>query len=164
MTNQLITHPLLIDYQLMSLIIDLVMSDPLVLSSMKFSVSRNPFFCGRLVKRTLKYEFNRLNIKCAIKCSCYVFVAELQIRYKRNMETENKKSNTSGAIDRDFIRRELRLALSSQACTVQCLKSIRGRRGRPGPRGSPGKHGPPGPPGPQGSKGNQEPQGIQGPP
>ena len=93
-----------------------------------------------------------------------MFLAELQIRYKRNMETENKKSNKSETIDRDFIRRELRLALSSQACTVQCPKSIRGRRGRPGPRGSPGKHGPPGPPGPQGSKGNQGPQGIQGPP
>ena len=80
------------------------------------------------------------------------------------METENKKSNTSGTIDRDFIRRELRLAMSSQACTVQCPKSIRGRRGKPGPRGSPGKHGPPGPPGPQGTKGSQGPQGIQGPP
>ena len=93
-----------------------------------------------------------------------MFVAELQIRYKRNFETENKKSNKSETIDRDFIRRELRLALSSQACTVQCLKSIRGRRGRPGPRGSPGKHGPLGPPGPQGTKGSQGPQGIQGPP
>ena len=80
------------------------------------------------------------------------------------METENKKSNTSGTIYRHFIRKELRLALSSQAYTVQCPKSIRGRRGRPGPRGSPGKHGPPGPPGPQGTKGSQGPQGIQGPP
>ena len=122
------------------------------------------FLLWTLVTRTLKYEFNRLNIKCAIKCSCCGFVAELQIRYKRNMETENKKSNTSGTIDRDFVRKELRLALSSQACTVQCPKSIRGRRGRPGPRGSPGKHGPPGPQGPQGSKGNQGAQGIQGPP
>ena len=93
-----------------------------------------------------------------------MFVAELQIRYKRNMETENKKSNKSDTIDRDFIRRELRLALSSQACTVQCPKSIRGRRGRPGLRGSPGKHGPPGSPGPQGTKGSQGPQGAQGPP
>jgi len=89
---------------------------------------------------------------------------ELHIRYKRNTETENKKSNTNKTIDRDFIRRELRLALSSQACRVHCSKSIRGRRGRPGPRGSPGKHGPPGPPGPQGTKGNQGPQGTQGPP
>ena len=80
------------------------------------------------------------------------------------METENKKSNRSETIDRDFIRRELRLALSSQACTIQCPKSIRGRRGRPGPRGSSGKHGPPGPTGPQGTKGNQGPRGIQGPP
>jgi len=87
---------------------------------------------------------------------------ELYTRYKRNMETENKKSNASETIDLDFIRRELRLALSSQACTVHCSKSIRGRRGRPGLRGSPGKHGPPGPPGPQGTKGNQGPQGIQG--
>ena len=79
------------------------------------------------------------------------------------MENENKKSNTSETIDRDFIRRELRMALSSQACTVHCPKSIRARRGRPGPRGSPGKHGPSGPPGPQGTKGNQGPQGIQGP-
>ena len=81
------------------------------------------------------------------------------------METENKKSNKNETIDRDFIRRDLILALNSQACTIQCpKKGIRGRRGRPGPRGSPGKHGPPGSPGPQGSKGNQGPQGIQGPP
>ena len=80
------------------------------------------------------------------------------------METVNTNSNASKTIDRDVIRREVRLALSTQACTVQCPKSIRGKRGRPGPRGSPGKHGPPGPPGPHGTKGNQGPQGIQGPP
>ena len=91
-----------------------------------------------------------------------VFVAELHVRYKRNVETVSKKSNGSETIDLEIIRREVRLAMSSQACMVQCSKSIRGRRGRPGPRGSPGKHGPPGPPGPQGTKGNQGPQGIQG--
>ena len=80
------------------------------------------------------------------------------------MVTTNKNSNVSQTIDREDIRREVQLALSSQACTVHCSKSIRGRRGRPGPRGFPGKHGPPGPPGPQGTKGNQGPQGIQGPP
>ena len=97
-----------------------------------------------------------------------MFFAELHIRYKRNVVTTNKNSNVSQTSDRDDIRREVQLALSSQqACTVHCSKSImRGRRGRPGPRGSPGKHGPPGPPGPpgpQGTKGNQGPQGIQGP-
>ena len=80
------------------------------------------------------------------------------------METTNKNSNASETIGRDVIGNEARLALSRQACTVHCSKSIRGRRGRPGPRGSPGKHGPPGPPGHQGTKGNQGPQGIQGPP
>ena len=93
-----------------------------------------------------------------------VFVTEYLTRYKRHVETVNKKSNGSETFDRDDIRREVRLALSSQACTVHCSKLIRGRRGRPGTRGSPGKHGPPGPPGPQGTKGNQGPQGIQGPP
>ena len=83
------------------------------------------------------------------------------------METTNKNLNASETIDRDVIRNEVRLALSSQACTVHCSQSSRGRRGRPGPRGSPGKHGPPGPPGPpgpQGTIGKQGPQGIQGPP
>jgi len=89
---------------------------------------------------------------------------ELLTRYKRHVETLNKKLNGSKTFDRDDIRREVRLALSSQACTVHCSKLIRGRRGRPGPRGSPGKHGPPGPAGSQGTKGNQGPQGIQGPP
>ena len=91
-----------------------------------------------------------------------VFVAELHVRYKRNVETGSTKSNGSETIDMEVIRREVRLAMSSQACMVQCSKSIRGRRGRPGPRGSPGKHGPPGPPGPPGTEGNQGPQGIQG--
>ena len=93
-----------------------------------------------------------------------MFVAELHIRYKRNVVTTNKNSTVSQVNVRDDIRKEVQLALSSQACTVYCSKSIRGRRGRPGRRGSPGKHGPPGPLGPQGSKGNQGPQGIQGPP
>ena len=93
-----------------------------------------------------------------------MFLTEPHVRYKRNVENTNKKSNVSETIDRDDIRREVRLALSGQACTVYCPKSIRGRRGRPGPRGSPGKHGPPGSPGPQGTKGNQGPQGIKGPP
>ena len=93
-----------------------------------------------------------------------MFVVETHFRYKRNVETVNTHSNASETLDRDVIRREVRLALRSQTCVVQCPKSIRGGRGRPGPRGSPGKHGPPGPPGPQGSKGSQGPQGIQGPP
>ena len=80
------------------------------------------------------------------------------------METTNRNSNVRETNDRDVIRNEVRLALSSQACTVHCSQSSRGRRGRPGPRGFPGKHGPPGPPGPQGTIGNQGPQGIQGSP
>ena len=92
------------------------------------------------------------------------FLVEQHVRYKRHMETANKISNASETIDLDVIRREVRLGLSSQACTVKCPRATRGKRGRPGPRGSPGKHGPPGPPGPQGAKGNQGPQGIQGPP
>ena len=93
-----------------------------------------------------------------------MFVAELHVIYKRNVETENKKTNSSNTFDLDVIRREVRLAMRSQTCIVQCSKNIRGRRGRPGPRGFAGKHGPPGTPGPQGTKGNQGPQGIQGPP
>ena len=93
-----------------------------------------------------------------------MFLAELHIRYKRHVETGNKKPNGSEIIDRADITKIVQLALSNHACTVHCPKSIRGRRGRPGPRGSPGKHGPPGPPGTQGTKGNQGPQGIQGPP
>ena len=86
------------------------------------------------------------------------------IRYKRHVETGNKKSNGSEVFDRADITKLVQLALSQHACTVHCPKSIRGRRGRPGPRGFPGKHGPPGPPGPQGTKGNRGPQGIPGPP
>ena len=93
-----------------------------------------------------------------------MFVAELHIRYKRDLETGNKKSNGSQRTDHDEIKTKVFVALSSQACTVQCPRSIRGRRGKPGPRGYPGKHGPPGLPGPQGTKGNQGHQGIQGPP
>ena len=97
-----------------------------------------------------------------------MILAEPYIRYKRHVVTTNTNSNASKTIseviDLDDIRREVRLALSTQACTVHCPKSIRGRRGRSGPRGSPGKHGPPGPQGTQGPKGNQGTQGIQGPP
>ncbi|KAL9952582.1 hypothetical protein ACROYT_G039853 [Oculina patagonica] len=89
----------------------------------------------------------------------------LRNRNKRHVpETTDKKTNVSETIDRDDIKREVQLALSSLVCNAQCPKGIRGKRGRPGPRGSPGKHGPPGPQGPQGSKGNQGTQGIQGPP
>ena len=80
------------------------------------------------------------------------------------METTKTNTNASETIDRGVIRSVVQLALSTQACTVQCPKSIRGRRGRPGPRGSPGKHGPPGPAGPQGTRGSKGPKGIQGPP
>ncbi|KAL9952539.1 hypothetical protein ACROYT_G039808 [Oculina patagonica] len=89
---------------------------------------------------------------------------ELRVRYKRDVETTNKKSNASETIDRKDIRKEVLLAISSLVCNAQCPKNNRGRRGRPGPRGSPGKHGPPGPQGPQGPKGNQGTQGIQGTP
>ncbi|KAL9952595.1 hypothetical protein ACROYT_G039866 [Oculina patagonica] len=89
---------------------------------------------------------------------------EPYIRYKRHVELPDKKANSSEIINRDDIKREVRLALSSLVCNAQCPKGIRGRRGRPGPRGSPGKHGPPGPQGPQGPKGNQGTQGIQGTP
>ena len=93
-----------------------------------------------------------------------LYVAELHIRYKRHVENTNKKSNGSTTTDRDEIRREVQLALSSLACNIQCPKSSRGRRGRPGYTGSPGKHGPSGPQGPPGPKGIQGTQGIQGPP
>ncbi|KAL9952577.1 hypothetical protein ACROYT_G039847 [Oculina patagonica] len=87
------------------------------------------------------------------------------IRNKRHVsETTNKKTNASETVDRDDIKREVQIALSSLVCNAQCTKGIRGRRGRPGPRGSPGKHGPPGPQGPQGPKGIQGTQGIQGTP
>ncbi|XP_078350162.1 uncharacterized protein LOC144634985 isoform X2 [Oculina patagonica] len=85
-------------------------------------------------------------------------------RYKRHVETTDKEANASKTIDREVLRKELRLALNSQVCNVHCSRGIRGRRGRPGPRGSPGKHGPLGPQGSQGPKGNQGTQGIQGTP
>ena len=94
-----------------------------------------------------------------------IFLTELHIRQKRHVENTNKKSNGSTTADRDEIRREVQVYLSSLACNIQCPKSIRGRRGRPGYTGSPGKHGPPGlqgPPGPQGTLGIQGPPGPQG--
>ena len=93
-----------------------------------------------------------------------MFLSELQTRYRRNVETIDKKSNGSVDIDHDAIIKEVRLAMKSLSCSVQCPKSIRGRPGRPGHRGPPGKHGPPGPQGIPGPKGNQGPHGIQGPP
>ena len=93
-----------------------------------------------------------------------MFLAELQTRQKRQVKNTDGRSNASVTIDRESIRKEVRLAIKSQACSVHCPKSIRGRRGRPGQRGPPGKHGPPGPQGVKGPKGNQGPQGIQGPP
>ena len=93
-----------------------------------------------------------------------MFFAESHIRYKRRVETAEKKANASEIIDRDDIKREVQIALSGVVCNVKCPKSIRGRRGRPGPRGSPGKHGPSRPQGPPGPKGNQGTLGIQGPP
>ena len=109
------------------------------------------------------YEQSLANLN-QLTISVMISLAELQTRYKRNAETTNKKSNASVAIDRETIRKEVRLAMKSLSCNVQCPKSIRGRRGRAGHSGPPGKHGPPGPQGIQGPKGNQGPQGIQGPP
>ena len=80
------------------------------------------------------------------------------------MKATDRRLNSSATIDREAIVKEIRLAIESQACSVHCPKSSRGRRGRPGQRGPPGKHGPPGPQGAKGPKGNQGPQGIQGPP
>ncbi|XP_078352486.1 uncharacterized protein LOC144637232 isoform X2 [Oculina patagonica] len=85
-------------------------------------------------------------------------------RYKRHVKTTDMEANASKTIDREVLRKELKLALNSQVCNVHCSRGIRGRRGRPGPRGSPGKHGPPGPQGSQGTKGDQGTQGIQGTP
>ena len=92
------------------------------------------------------------------------FIAEQKLRYKRRVKNKDRRFNGSVTIDREAIRKEVRLAIKIQACNVNCPKSIRGRRGRPGQRGPPGKHGPPGPQGVKGPKGNQGPQGIQGPP
>ncbi|XP_022777889.1 collectin-12-like [Stylophora pistillata] len=110
---------------------------------------------------------------------------ELQTRQRRQVKNTDERSNANVSIDREAIRKEVRLVMSSQACSAQCPKSIRGRRGRPGQRGPPGKNGSPGPkgiPGPagpigppgkhgpsgqqgiMGPKGNHGPQGIQGPP
>ena len=93
-----------------------------------------------------------------------IFLAEPKIRYKRQVKNTDGRSNASVTIDREAIRKEVRLAIKSQACSVHCPKSIRGRRGRSGQRGPPGKHGPPGPQGVKGLQGNQGLQGIQGPP
>ena len=93
-----------------------------------------------------------------------IFLAEPKIRYKRQVKNTDGRSNGSVTIDREAIRKEVRLAIKSQACSVHCPKSIRGRRGRSGQRGPPGKHGPPGPQGVKGLQGNQGLQGIQGPP
>ena len=91
---------------------------------------------------------------------CLLFV-EPPSRYKRSLQSKNKKSNTSVIVSRDDIKREVQLAMSSLACKVNCPKGIRGRRGKTGPRG---KQGSPGPQGPQGRKGNRGAQGDQGPP
>ena len=91
----------------------------------------------------------------------FLVVAGVHSRQKSNLK--NVKNNSSVTVshnDRDGIKREVYLALSSLACTVYCPKGIRGRRGRPGP---PGKHAPPGPRGPRGPKGNKGAQGDQGP-
>jgi len=45
------------------------------------------------------------------------------------VEIGNKKFNGSEVFDRADITKLVQLALSNQACTVQCPKSIRGRRG-----------------------------------
>ncbi|PFX20258.1 Contactin-4 [Stylophora pistillata] len=110
---------------------------------------------------------------------------DLQTRQTREVKNTDGRSNASASIDREAIRKEVRLAVSSQACSAQCPNSIRGRRGRPGQRGPPGKNespgpkgipgpagpvGPPGKHGPSGQqgimgpKGNHGPQDIQGPP
>lgn len=92
-----------------------------------------------------------------------MFPADLQTRQKRQVKNIDAKSNANVSIDREAIRKEVRLAMNSQACSVQCPKSIRGRRGRPGQRGPPGKKGSPGPPGPPGKHGPSGQQGIMGP-
>ena len=110
-------------------------------------------------------EIKALAIKELI-CRLY-YITDVHIRQKRHVQ--NKDSNASET----FTRKEIQMA-----CTIHCLKGIRGRRGRPGPpgklgqpgpqgnRGRPGpsgKHGPPGPQGPQGPKGSQGDQGPPGP-
>ena len=76
----------------------------------------------------------------------FSLVAENNFRQKRNAKNVNKKSNVSEIVSREYITREVRLAISNLACVVHCPKGVRRRRGRPGP---PGKHGPAGPQGPQ---------------
>ena len=87
-------------------------------------------------------------------------VAEKNFRQKRNAKNGNKKSNVSEIVSREYIKKEVQLAISNLACVVHCPKGVRGRRGRPGP---PGKHGPAGPQGPQGPRGTQGDQGPPGP-
>ena len=87
-------------------------------------------------------------------------VAGKNFRQKRNAKNANKKSNVSEIVSREYIKREVRLAISNLACVVHCPKGVRGRRGKPGP---PGKHGPAGPQGPQGPRGTQGDQGPPGP-
>ena len=89
----------------------------------------------------------------------YFFTVELKTRSKRSSNIVGK--NDTEILDRETIRREVRLAISSLACIVHCPNSIRGKRGRPGHRGRPGKDGLPGTQGPRGDRG---PQGAQGPP
>ena len=87
-------------------------------------------------------------------------VAGKNFRQKRNAKNVNKKSNVSEIVSREYIKREVRVAISNLACVVHCPKEVRGRRGKPGP---PGKHGPAGPQGPQGPRGTQGDQGPPGP-
>ena len=82
-------------------------------------------------------------------------------RPKRHLSNKNKEGNTSDAINRYDIEKQIQHALRSfSICNIQCAQRNKGRRGRPGP---PGKHGPPGPPGPQGPRGFQGDQGPAGP-
>ena len=101
------------------------------------------------------------------KHHCFFFFSFLVVEgvhSRQKRKNKNVKYNSSATVshnDRDGIKREVQLALSSLACTMHCPRGIRGRRGRPGP---PGKYGPPGPSGPQGPNGNKGAQGDQGPP
>ena len=90
----------------------------------------------------------------------FSLVAEKNFRQKRNAKNVNKKSNVTEIVSREYIKKEVQLAISNLACVVHCPKGVRGRRGRPGP---PGKHGPAGPQGPQGPRGTQGDQGPPGP-
>ena len=86
-------------------------------------------------------------------------VAEKNFRQKRNAKNVNKKSNVTEIVSREYIKKEVQLAISNLACVVHCPKGVRGRRGKPGP---PGKHGPAGPHGPRGTQGDQGPPGPKG--